>query len=137
MLEYVFFDQQPFDQFVAFLQAKGLTPEVSKDDDSFEVAIPETINDSLSDEIEVFYDQMMDLNRTLFEQQEATLEGEKVAAGVVLNLKNGSVLYANVESDLLAKIVSVLTPVEFGRVVDAIVDAVENPDQRPMCQRDT
>jgi len=36
---------------------------------------------------------------------------------------------------LLNRIVSVISPEEFGVVVDAIADAVENPQPKTYCQR--
>ena len=36
---------------------------------------------------------------------------------------------------LLGRIMEVLSPEEFGSVVNAIVDAVEQPDRRPLCKR--
>jgi len=135
VFEYVFFDQRPFDQFVKFLEKENLIPVLSKDDECFEAAIPEDIDDELSDRIEVFYEEMMELNQQLFEEDEKSSNDMHVA-GVVLNLKQGATVYANVDTDVLARIMSVLTPLEFGTVVDAIVDAVEEPDHRPICKRE-
>jgi len=57
------------------------------------------------------------------------------AAGVVLNLRSGETVYAEVDPGLLGRVMSVVTPAEFGAIVDAIVEAVEHPDRRGFCQR--
>ncbi len=36
---------------------------------------------------------------------------------------------------LLNRMLEVITADELGQFIDAIVDAVENPDERPFCQR--
>ena len=75
----------------------------------------------------------MALNQALFEE-EAPTRGEQLAAGVVVKLRNGDTVYAGVDPRLLGRIMEVLTPEEFGEVVNAIVDAVEHPDTRSLCR---
>ncbi|WP_456406418.1 hypothetical protein [Thiolapillus sp.] len=132
MLEYVFFHAQPFEQFLDYLHELGLRPEVEQDEDCWEARLPEDLDDALSEKIEARYDQLMDLNQQLFDQEQ---DGDYHTAGVVVNLSNGETVYAQVDPVLLGKIMGVLTPVEFGDVVNAIVDAVEQPDERSLCQR--
>jgi hypothetical protein len=57
------------------------------------------------------------------------------SAGVVVNLSNGTSVYADVSPELLQKIMQALTPEELGDLVNAIADAVEQPDSRPLCKR--
>lgn len=135
MLEYVFFDRRPYEQFVDFVRQLGLAPECSEDEDNFEVALPEDLDAELNDRIEAFYDEMMDLNRELFDSEREQDGDNYQAAGVVVNLQDGRTVYADVDSALLGRIMTVLTPQEFGEVVNAIVDAVEHPDTRTFCQR--
>ncbi len=134
MLEYVFFDQTPYRKFLDFVRDKGIEPQCSQDEEIYQVDISEGTNDDLVDEIEEFYDQMMSLNQALFEQQSEHSEDFQ-SAGVVVSLTGGQNVYANVDGRLLAKIMSVLTAEEFGQIVEAIVEAVEQPDSRPLCKR--
>ena len=94
------------------------------------VGIPEDTDDDLMDEIEAGYEELMAYDQALFET-EADEGGH--AAGVVVNLASGDTVYARVDPGLLGRIMEVLTPEELGEVVNAIVDAVENPDARPLC----
>ena len=133
MLEYVFFDPRTRRQFVDFVERRGLVVQQGEDDESYGVAIPEDIDDALLEAIEARYDELMALDQSRFEA-DAVAAGEH-SAGVVVNLRSGTTVYAQVDPLLLGRIMEVLTPQEFGRVVDAIVDAVEHPDPRPLCER--
>ena len=121
MLEYVFFHRQPLEHFVEFLREQGLEPELACEDEILEVHLPEDLDDALCDRIEDMYDQMMELNQMLFDE-EGGAESDYHAAGVVLNLREGKTVYARVDPLLLGRIMEVLTPEEFGQVVNAIVE---------------
>lgn len=131
MLEFVFFDPRPRQRFVDFLRARGVLVDELDDDETYGVGIPEDTDDDLMDEIEVCYEELMALDQALFESANDTGDGH--AAGVVVNLTSGETVYARVDPGLLGRIMEVLTPEELGEVVNAIVDAVENPDARPLC----
>jgi len=133
MLEYVFFHATPCERFVDFLQRESLEPEVTEDGETWEVRLPETLSDEQVERVEALYDELLELNQQLHDEEAP--EGDYHTAGVVLNLSGGETVYAQVDPALLARVMSVLTPEEFGEVVNAIVDAVENPDPRTMCQR--
>jgi len=134
MLEYVFFDPRPFGRFLDFLRQQGLEPESRVEDDLYEIYLPEDLGEELGESIEAFYDEMLDLNQQLFDREQAA-DSDYHAAGVVVNLAAGQTVYANVNPELLGRIMSVLSPQEFGDVVNAIVDAVERPDERTLCQK--
>ena len=131
MLEYVFFDPRPRARFVEFLHARQIPVNEIDDDDTCGVGIPEETDDGLMEEIEACYEELMAYDQTLFETETDTESGQ--AAGVVVNLGSGETVYARVDPGLLGRIMEVLKPEELGEVVNAIVDAVENPDARPLC----
>ena len=135
MLEYVFFDERPRDQFVVFLQEKLVELKLEDDDGLFKVWISEDLDDDLDEAIEDFYDDMMALNQQLYEDESNEAEVGYNAAGIVLELNTGENVYAQVNPELLGRIMTVVTPDEFNTVVNAIVEAVENPDARTPCQR--
>lgn len=135
MLEYIFFHEKPFNLFVEWLKTQSLTPEVNIEDDNYEVSLPDDIYDELADAIEEKYDELMEMNRQISEEQEQQDQSNYSMAGIMVYLKNGKVSYADVKSDLLSRIMSAISPEEFGEVVEAIVDAVENPQTKSYCQR--
>ena len=135
MLEYVFFDERPRDQFVNFLQEKAVELKLEEDEGLLKVWISEDLDDDLDEAIEDFYDDMMALNQQLYEDESNEAEVGYNAAGIVLELNTGENVYAQVNPELLGRIMTVVTPDEFNTVVNAIVEAVENPDARTPCQR--
>jgi hypothetical protein len=84
-------------------------------------------------EIEDFYDEMMIFNEALVSLEEG--DDEIKNAGISVNLSNGETVLADVDPMLIYKLSSALTPDEIMSLVSAIADAVENPDQRPLCKR--
>lgn len=134
MLEYIFFDERPWQQFIAFLEQKGLRPLFASEDQGFMVRLPDDTDDSLMDDIEAFYDEMLDMNEALFVAQADATEHVH-AAGVSVNLNDGRSVQALVDPALLNRILDVLSIDELGRFINSIVDAVENPDERSVCRR--
>jgi hypothetical protein len=134
MLEFVFFHDQTRDRFVALLDGHGIPWTAADEVEGHIVALPDETDDALLERVEAEYAELMDLDQALAEQAES--EDVHEAAGVVLELESGQRVYARLPPDLLAKLARVLTPEELGTLVDAVVDAVEHPDPRPLCARD-
>ncbi|MEJ1296668.1 MAG: hypothetical protein RPU64_13515 [Candidatus Sedimenticola sp. (ex Thyasira tokunagai)] len=133
MLEYIFFDQRPWTLFDKFLKEKGLEPESVHEEQGYLVSIPDDTDDDLMESIEAYYDEMLDMNESLFLEQQG--EGQVHAAGVSVSLSDGRSVDAMVDPELLNRMLEVVSTDELGRFVTAIVDAVENPDDRPFCRR--
>ena len=137
LLEYIFFHKEPCDQFKQFLQTKGvelLKEGIDETDvEAFVVYIADDLDDDLSEEIENFYDEMMELNESLVMQDEGVDEMNSV--GLAVSLNDGRSVLATVDPDVLNRILSVISHDELGKLVDTIADAVENPDERPLCKR--
>jgi len=133
VLEYIFFDERPWRRFIEFLQDQELAPETSKDDEGWLVMLPEDIDDDLNDRVEAFYDKMLDFNEILVAEAEG--EDHVHAAGVNITLKDGRTVQAAIDPKVMRRLLEVVTAEELGDVVNAIADAVENPDQRSICQR--
>ena len=135
MLEYIFFHDAPYKLFIEFLDKQGLTPQTSEEDETFTVFVSEDTEDLLVERIEARYEELFDLNRELFEENEAEDNNNYGGASVVVNLSDGSFSYADVDPVLLNKVLQVISPEEFGGMVAAIADAVENPQEKSYCQR--
>jgi hypothetical protein len=98
------------------------------------VRLPDETDDSLMDDIEAYYDEMLDMNEALFVEQ-ADASEHVHTAGVSVNLSDGRSVQALVDPALLNRILTVLSTDELGRFINAIVDAVEHPDERSVCRR--
>jgi hypothetical protein len=135
MIEYVLFDKQPFDAFIDWLKEKNIPYDIRVSEDSYEIDIPEDLDDEQFDAIDEHYEKCMDMNQELVEQQEREDNDGYHMAGVLVTLKDGSISYADVDPQLLGRVMSAISPEEFGEIVNAIVDAVENPQPKTYCQR--
>lgn len=133
MLEYIFFDPHPWKLFQAFLREQGLNPESEEEEQGYMVRLPDDTEDDLMDEIETRYDELLDMNERLFSEQEG--QDQTHRAGVSVNLSDGRSVHAAVDPLLLNRILEMISIDELGQFINAIVDAVENPDERPFCQR--
>lgn len=137
MLEYIFFHQETYDLFKHFLEDKGI--EVLKegidqtDVEGYVIFIEDDLEESLNDQVEAFYDQLMDREEALVMQ--GAEEEEISQVGLAVSLKDDRSVLASVDPDTLNRILSVVTQQKLGEFVDAIADAVENPDDRPLCKR--
>ena len=140
MLEFIFFHRKPFDLFVADLTDRGLEFQTTLDEDEkqfkeYEVHIDEDIDDELLEDIEEVYDRLMDLNQELVDEEEGESDSNYHLASITVTLADGTISYAKIPPSLLSKVMTVISPEELGEIVTAIADAVENPDERSMCQR--
>ncbi len=137
MLEYIFFHNRPYNEFKRFLEIKKvsiLKEGVDETDvEGLVVYIEDSLDDALSDEIENFYDEMMDMNESLIAEEDESDEMHNV--GLAVSLADGRSVLAAVDPDVLNRVLSVVSPDELGVLVDVIADAVENPDERPLCKR--
>ncbi len=134
MLEYIFFDQRPWQLFIDFLQDLGLAPEAAHEEQGYLVRLPEDTSDELMEQIEERYDELLDMNEQLFSEQAG--EEHVHRAGVSVNLSDGRTVQAAIPPVLLNRILEAVSTDELGQFINAIVDAVEHPDERPFCQRD-
>lgn len=135
MLEYVFFNDEPMKLFQAYLDKHGVPATSIRNEENFEIAIPEDLNDNLIDDIEDYYDEVSDMDQRLVEEAQADSEDNYHMASILVTLQDGRSSYADVSPELLSKLMQVITPQELGKVVQAITQAVENPDDRLFCQR--
>jgi len=133
MLEYIFFDERPWQGFCEFLRAQGLQPLTSRGDEGWLVALPEDLDDDLNERIEASYDELLDYNEALVAEAEG--EAHVHTAGINVSLSDGRVVQAAVDPALMQRLLQAVSPQELGAFVDAIADAVENPDERPFCRR--
>jgi hypothetical protein len=133
MLEYIFFDERPWRRFIDYLESLGLTPQASSNEEGWLAALPEDLDDALDEKIEAFYDQMLEMNESLVAEEEG--QAHVHTAGINVTLADGRVVQAAVDPRLMQRLLTVISTDELGDLVNAIVDAVENPDERPFCQR--
>lgn len=136
VLEYLFFTDGVADKFIKELQARGL--EFDKEIESVQggivLKISEGVDDDLWDELDDLYDELSIEDQASLEE-ELEDEGSKSAAGIYLQLAGGKQTLAQVNPDVMNRILSVISMNELNQFVDVIVRSVEEPDDSPICQR--
>lgn len=65
MLEYILFHEKPFQLFINWLQAKGISPETEIEDDNYLIKISEDLDDDLLDEIDEKHDALIGMNQKI------------------------------------------------------------------------
>ena len=134
MLEYIFFNKKTCHLFDKTAKTAGIKPIIDYADECFTVTIPEDLDEVLLEKLENDYDKLMDIDRDLTEQQQDSAD-DIHAAGITIQLKNGRVVCASVSPELLSKVMQSITTDELNTLVCAITEAVEDPDERGLCQR--
>lgn len=134
MLEYIFFNKKTCHLFEKTAISAGIKPIINYADECFTVTIPEDLNEVILEKLEDDYDELMDIDRDLTEQQLDSTD-DIHAAGITIKLKDGRVVCASVTPELLNKVMQSISADELNTLVCAITEAVENPDERGLCQR--
>lgn len=136
MLEYLFFTQPVADKFIAFLNNKSL--EWSQHNDpmlgSIVIKTSEDIDDDLWDELDDFHESLGEEDQKLIESTMVDDETETNAAGIYIQLKDGSQTVAQIDPDVMNRMLDVISMDEFNSLIETIVSSVENPDDSPICK---
>ncbi len=134
MLEFIFFNQEPQQRFVDLAQEHGIEITLNREEESWIVQLPEDIDDKLVDLLEQHYDELMDLDQRLTEQHDNS-DDALHSAGITIQVKNGETVYARVPPELLNRVLQCISNEELNQIVNAIVEAVENPQPTRLCQK--
>lgn len=70
MLEYIFFNEITCQLFKKSATSSGITSVINCAEDSFTVRLDEDLDEDLLQKLEDYYDELMDMDRTLSEQQQ-------------------------------------------------------------------
>jgi len=133
MLEYIFFHQQSLEQFVMRLEQQSIPYQARDDDMGLVVAIADDLPDAITDPLDAYYDKLLeDAENLSVEEGEAA---ENYTAGLNITLGDGRTTSVEVAPELLNRILGAISFAELNQLLEAIVSSVENPDNRPLCQR--
>ncbi len=128
MLEYVFFDEGIREKFAEFVRGHGLECRFS-DEDGLIALIPEDMDDEVSDAIDQCYELLLQETAELLEEETV----EKSAAGVMVQLSDGTPCQVRLDPNLMARLLGCLSLEELRDFVQEVALAVENPDAGPIC----
>lgn len=134
MFEYIFFHPVPAREFLDWLTAQGVAAQSRETEEGVVVEVPSDLDDALDQAVDAKYEALLERNEELLNEELGAEAGYHMA-GISVQLKDGTVSYADVDAKLMGRLLGCVTAEEFATIVDAIVSAVENPQQQTYCQR--
>jgi len=134
MLEFIFFHHNISNMFINFIAELNIESHVEDDEDTITVSMSEDIEDELIEPIENEYDRLLDLSREQTDSEEGESRQNYQKASLLICLKNGEKSYAHVDADIINRVLRSISKDELNRLIEAVADAVENPDGRSYCQ---
>ncbi len=137
MLEYLFFTQKIADKFIAFVEGKNLAWEQKNDPmlGSIVIETSEDIEDNLWDELDDYHDSLGEEDQRILEAELAGNDTETNAAGIYIQLANGEQTVAQIDPEVMNRMLSVISMDEFNAFIETIVSSVEKPDDAPICEK--
>lgn len=136
-LEYLFFTKPIAEKFVQTLREHGLDyqQEIEPVQGGIVLKIAEGVDGDVWDTLDALYDELSEADQALLEDGMVD-ENAKSTAGIYLQLAGGKQTIAQIDPDVMNRMLNVITMDEFNAFVDTIVRSVENPDDSPICKRD-
>lgn len=133
MLDYIFYHKDPRDKFIDYLTNQDIPYVKMEDTMGLVVAVPEDMEESIEESIEVHYDMLMEDAEDLIIDDGGV--AEKDVAAITITLDDGRIIYASVSPNVINRVLSVITNQELNDLVNSIVSSVFDPDERPICNR--
>ena len=134
MLEFIFFHQNICSIFTDYLAELNIEYQIDDDGDSLVVSIADDLDDVRLEHIEDEYDRMLDLTREQTDSEEGENPENYQKASLLISLQDGSNSYAHVDMDIINRVLRAINTDELNQIIESVVDAVENPDDRSYCQ---
>lgn len=133
MFEYMFFDEELRQRFVAYARSRGVECALPSDDMGLLAATPEDVDEGVSDELDVFYDELMEEQADRADATDGAATHQ--AAGVRVTLSDGRPCMVRLEPALANRLLAAFTLDEMQELVNAIARSVEAPEDAPLCKR--
>lgn len=131
MMEYIFFNAELAERFAGFARLIGARCEERSDSMGLVVAVPEDINEELSNRLETYYAHLLDEQAEMVEETEPDL---KHTAAINITLADGRPCAIRIEPAMMNRLMSCLSIDEIHQLATTIARSVENPDNRSLCQ---
>ncbi len=131
MMEYMFFNAEIAERFTDFCRGIGVPCEERSDSMGLVVAVPEDLDDALSNRLETYYAHLLDEQAEMVENTEPDL---KHATAIDITLADGRPCTIRIEPAMMNRLMDCLSIAEIHELAATIAHSVENPDNRPICQ---
>ncbi len=123
-MDYLFFHEKPYQDFLSFLIRRGVPYENAEDATGMTVSVPEALSTELTDQIDRYYEALLaDQESQLEEPEEA---GGKEMAAIKVQLSDGRTVFVPVAAELVDRLLSVVSEEELADLVRAIVASLQD-----------
>jgi len=134
MLEYVLFAEQLRDRLTAWLDDNGVDYQTAGDENELLVHIDKDIDADVLDRIDEQYDLLLDESARLADAEDDTPDAVHLV-GIQFQRSDGAVGMVRISPELANRLHRCLDMVELQAFVQTVVEAVEDPDNSPLCKR--
>lgn len=133
MLEYVLFAEPMRQRFIDWLEAHDIACQSAGEGEELLVLVAEDLDETTQDRIEEQYDCLLAESALLADQQDDSPDAVH-RVGIQFRYRNGEHGLVRISPQLANRLHRCLDMVELQAFVQMIADAVENPDDRPLCK---
>ncbi len=136
MLEYLFFNTVFAQKFILILEQHSLPYQQQTESvqESILITTSEDLDDALWDTIDDAYDDLSEQDQKLL-QSRLDDDNKVNAAGIYIQLKNDQQTVANIDPDVMNRMLEKISMDEFNAFIEAIVTSVEIPNDTPFCEQ--
>jgi len=136
MLEYLFFNTVFAQKFILILEQHSLPYQQQTESvqESILITTSEDLDDALWDTIDDAYDDLSEQDQKLL-QSRLDDDSKVNAAGIYIQLKNDQQTVANIDPDVMNRMLEKISMDEFNAFIEAIVTSVEIPNDTPFCEQ--
>jgi len=134
MLEYVLFAKQLRDRFTSWLYDNSIDYQTAGDEEELLVLVDEDIDADTQERIDEQYDLLLDESARIADAEDDSPDAVHLV-GIQFQRSDGMVGMVRITPELANRLHRCLDMVELQAFVQTVVDAVEDPDNSPLCKR--
>jgi len=134
MLEYVLFAEQLRDRFTQWLEDNNIFYRTEGDGDELLVLVDENLDEEMQDGVDEQYDLLLEESARLADEEDDSPDSVHLV-GIQFQRSDGTLGLVRITPELANRLHRCLDMVELQAFVQTVVDAVEDPDSRPLCRR--
>ena len=134
MLEYVLFAEQLRDRFTQWLEDNNIFYRTEGDGDELLVLVDENLDEEMQDGVDEQYDLLLEESARLADEEDDSPDSVHLV-GIQFQRSDGTLGLVRITPELANRLHRCLDIVELQAFVQTVVDAVEDPDSRPLCRR--
>jgi hypothetical protein len=133
MLEYVLFAERLRDRFTTWMDDNGVDYRIDGDGEELLVLIDEDIDEDVQDRIDEQYDLLLEESARIADEEDDTPDAVHLV-GIQFQHSDGRIGLVRITPELANRLHHCMDMVELQAFVQTVADAVENPDNRPLCK---